>query len=187
MKKMKNLNITIILILNLFIDTSCAQNKPTNIDIKQLSVGKITYKTSITEIKNILGAPLSHKKIEDPDGEYGDTPAIYDYFEYRNISVDFIKYEYMDKKEIINIEVKSDSYPLKVNEKSIKLGDDFKKIRSILPYEYDKVVNELNDIKKDKNYSIIGGNLQIGNIEPSNIVFTFRNKKIIRISVGFPR
>lgn len=166
---------------------SCAQNKPTFLDINYVSVGSITHQTSIKEIKNILGESLSHKNIDDPEAEYGDTPAIYDYMEFKNISVNYIKYEYMDEKAISNIEIKNNFYSLNVNNTSIKVGDYFKKIRNILPYEYDKVVNELKEIKKDKNYSVTGGSLQIGNIEPSNIVFTFRNKKIIRISVWFPR
>jgi len=181
---MKNI---ILLTLGLFLNTSCAQNKPTYIDINQLSIKGINYQTSLKEIKIILGEPLKHKNIDDPEGEYGETPAIYDYFDYKGIKVMYIKYEYMDKKEIENIEIKSNRFPLKINNKQIKIGDDFLKIKEILPLEYNKFLENHLEIKKEKEYEIIGGNLKIDNLEPSNIVFTIKNGKVNGISIGFSK
>jgi len=175
-----------VILLCLCFSFSCAQKKPTHLDINNLSILGIDHKTTLDDSMRILGKPLEHKTIDDPEAEYGDTPAIYDYLFYEDLDLIYIKYEYMNQRQIRSIHVKSSKIDINVNDKQIKVGDKFEKIKSILPYEYNKFLKRHYELTPDKNYQIVGGNLTKGKLEPSNIVFDFKNGKIIQISIGFP-
>lgn len=170
----------------MFFNISCAQIKPTHLDINNLSISGIDHETTLDDSIKILGKPLENKTINDPEAEYGDTPAIYDYLFYEDLELNFIKYEYMDQRQISSIHVKNSKIEIKINTALIKVGDKYEKIESILPYEYHKFLERHDEIKPDKKYQIIGGNLTKGKLEPSNIVFDIKNGKITKISIGFP-
>ena len=92
----------------------------------------------------------------------------------------------MNNKQISSIHVKSSKIDIEIEDKLIKVGDKFEEIESILPYEYNKFLERHDQIIPDKKYQIIGGNLTKGKLEPSNIVFDFKNGEIIQISISFP-
>ncbi|GAB4510693.1 MAG: hypothetical protein Tsb004_14020 [Allomuricauda sp.] len=181
MKTFKSIVVAVI-----FFNFSCAQERPTQLDINKLSINKIDYRTTIGEAKMILGKPMQHKTIDDPEAEYGDTPAIYDYLFFEDLNLNYLKYEYMNDKQISSIHVKSSKIDVEIEDKLIKVGDKFEEIESILPYEYNKFLERHDEIIPDKKYQIIGGKLMKGKLEPSNIVFDFKNGEIIQISISFP-
>ncbi|MEM7487396.1 MAG: hypothetical protein AAF348_19480 [Bacteroidota bacterium] len=176
----------IIWLILFFINISCGQDKPTTINVDKISVLSINYETKLSEILEILGEPLSQKRYEDIDGSVTDEPDIYNYLNYKGIEIQFVKYGYSDVTSIESIEIKSNQYPVLVDQKTLRVGEDYEKIKSILPYEYNKFLERHDEINPDKKYQIIGGNLTKGKLEPSNIVFDFKNGKIIQISIGFP-
>ena len=176
----------IIWLILFFINISCGQDKHTTINVDKISVLSINYETKLSEILEILGEPLSQKRYEDIDGSVTDEPDIYNYLNYKGIEIQFVKYGYSDVTSIESIEIKSNQYPVLVDQKTLRVGEDYEKIKSILPYEYNKFLERHDEINPDKKYQIIGGNLTKGKLEPSNIVFDFKNGKIIQISIGFP-
>jgi len=156
------------------------------LDINNLSILGIDHKTTLDDSMRILGKPLEHKTIDDPEAEYGDTPAIYDYLFYEDLNLNYLKYEYTNDKQISSIHVKSSKIDVEIEDELIKVGDKFEEIESILPYEYNKFLERHDEIIPDKKYQIIGGKLMKGKLEPSNIVFDFKNGEIIQISISFP-
>ena len=176
----------IIWLILFFINFSCGLDKPSAISVDKISVLSINYETKLSEILEILGEPLSQKRYEDIDGSVTDEPDIYNYLNYKGIEIQFVKYGYSDVTSIESIEIKSNQYPVLVDQKTLRVGEDYEKIKSILPYEYNKFLERHDEINPDKKYQIIGGNLTKGKLEPSNIVFDFKNGKIIQISIGFP-
>ena len=179
--------IKIILFIVLVSVSACGQKKKTKLDIDSISVSEITHKTRTKDLNEIFGKSISYKKIEDMDGEYGDTPAVYEYLKFTGISISTVKYDYMFESKISDIEIKDSIHSLKINKKSIKVADDIDKIKKLLPYEYEDFFQRIKNLKKDKVYELIGGNITLKNHEPTNIVFEFKNEKISKISVGFPR
>jgi hypothetical protein len=173
------------LVLSL-VNIACGQDKPTSININEISVIGINYETKISEVLEILGKPLSRKIYEDIDGSVTDEPDIYNYLSFKGIEIQFVKYGYSDVTSIENIEIQSNQYPVSVGQKVLRVGEDYEKIKSILPYEYNKFLERHDQIIPDKKYQIIGGNLTKGKLEPSNIVFDFKNGEIIQISISFP-
>lgn len=169
-----------------FINISCGQDKLTAINIDKISVLGINYETKLSEVLEVLGEPLSHKRYEDIDGSITDIPDIYDYLNYDGIEIQFVKYGYSDITSIESIEIKSSKHPVLIGKKTLRVGEDYEEIKSILPYEFNKFLESHYELKPDKNYQIIGGNLNRGKLEPSNMVFDFENGKIIKISIGFP-
>ncbi len=182
---MKNSKIIILIVLGFCLNTSYAQNKPTNLDIKQLSVGGITYTTSIKEVKNKMGKPLLHKEF-DMGSLDADTEGKLDIFYFDGLTIDFFKPDYLKETIMREIVIKNNKHTLTIGEKNIRVGDDLKQIEKILPYEYQSFITQNPEIKSDKKYRILGGYLTYGRFEPTNILFWVENQKIIEISIGFP-
>ena len=179
-------NESIIFLISFLLCASCGQDKPTTINVDEISVLEINYETKLSEIRELFGEPLSQKRYEDIDGSVTDEPDIYNYLNYKGIEIQFVKYGYSDITLIENIEIKSNQYPVFIGKKSLRIGENCNKIESILPYEYKKFSELHYELKPDEKYQIIAGNITKGKLEPSNIVFDIKNGKIIQISISFP-